>query len=142
MRAAERDLKTAIVMDPVNYSAVSALARVYDRQQNQALSLELWARALSIKEDDPETHFEMGMRLNQMERREEAIQHLQRSRELGYGEQQPLLYRTLGYLYRDTGMRQDAIAELEIYLEEERLETESSLRLEVENQIARLRQGQ
>jgi tetratricopeptide (TPR) repeat protein len=142
MRAAERDLKTAIVMEPANYSAVSALARVYDRQQNSALSLELWARALSLKEDEPETHFEMGMRLNQMERREEAIQHLQRSRELGYGEQQPLLYRTLGYLYRDTGMRQDAIAELEIYLEEERLERQSSLRLEVENQIARLRQGQ
>jgi len=139
LRAAERDFRWTLILEPDHYEAAASLARVYNQQQDFDGAIALWRRSLGIEEEQPRVHYDLGMLFNRLEQSEESIVHLERSRDLAYGPTAPILHRVLGFLYRDTGRTVEACVELNRYLELERPPRNSPLEVEVSNQMRRIR---
>ncbi len=138
LRDAERDFKWVLILEPDHADAASALARLYNREQDYDRALAFWERSLRIHEPQGRVHYEMGMLLNRLERFDESRAHLERARGLGYGESAPLLHRTLGFIYRDQGMPREACVELNQYLDLENPESNSPLLMEIQGQMSRI----
>lgn len=138
LRDAERDFKWVLILEPDHADAASALARLYNREQDYDRALAFWERSLRIHEPQGRVHYEMGMLLNRLERFDESRTHLERARALGYGESAPLLHRTLGFIYRDQGMPREACVELNVYLDLENPESNSPLLMEIQGQMSRI----
>jgi tetratricopeptide (TPR) repeat protein len=142
LRAAKRDLRWALVLDPQNAAAAAELGEIHYRQERFQRAIELWNRSLRIDPGQAEIHYRLGSTYyNRLDEPELAVRHLEQAIEMGYGNHEPEIYQMLGYLYRDAPGRShdgQAITMFRRYLESGAADQNRDLRIEVENQIRRL----
>ena len=140
--AAEQDFRWILMLEPRRADVSAALARVYTDLRDFDKAIAFFLRSLDLAQEQPAVHTDLGMLYNRLERNELALRHLEIAKGAGYGAVNPMVHRTLGYLYRDSDRFAEAIEDLRQYLEYARPEDDSPERLEIEVQIRRLEQGQ
>ncbi|MBN1945065.1 MAG: tetratricopeptide repeat protein [Bradymonadales bacterium] len=141
LRRAQRDLEWALILDRGFVEASQTLAEVFFRQQRYQEAVDQWLRSLEILPGQPAIHYRLGTTWVRLDNVEQAVHHLERARDLGYGAEQPELHRTLGFLYRDwpAGRRTaEAIESFRAYLASGATERQPDLRVEIMNQIRQL----
>ncbi|MDX9720121.1 MAG: tetratricopeptide repeat protein [Myxococcota bacterium] len=147
---AQADLEAALKIDPNFTPAREELARVlYESGQIAfaATALET-VREQTTGEMNPELYFILAMSYLDLRQTQDAITAFEQARDRGFSDSKTVniigvadpadVHRTLGYLYRDQGRKNDALNEFELYLRKS-TRLDRSLSREIELEISRLR---
>ncbi len=138
-RAAYRDLRTVLTLEPRHSEASWNLGRVHFQERAYQKAIDAIEYSLSIDPNQPEAHYVAALAYLRSEpaRNAEAMRHLVAARDGGYGEREPELYQKLAYVYRDLNDRSAAADALESYVSATQLPYEEER--EMLNEIRRLR---
>jgi tetratricopeptide (TPR) repeat protein len=139
MRAAYRDLRTVLTLRPLHSEAAWTIGRVHYEQRNYNNSINAFEFSLSLDPEQPQVHFEAGLAYLRLEpvAREQALLHFESAVAGGYGLENAELFQKVAYVYRDLGLRVEAIAALESFLEHGNLSQDEQR--ETENELLTLR---
>ena len=116
-RKAKDDLVMALKSNPEHLGALLALGDTLFDEREYTQAIELYERALKIRDTLPRAHYQVGRAHAYLKNQTEAIEAFERSIKLGLKE--ALAHETLGFLYRDTGNPTKAVEHFKKYLEME-----------------------
>jgi serine/threonine-protein kinase len=105
---AEDQIRVALATDPLSIRANSYLAGVLHYRREYDRSMEQCMRTLELDPEDIELHVVMGLNYEQKKMFGEAIQQLEKARELAANN--PIIFGPLGSCYAQAGERQKAEA--------------------------------
>lgn len=112
-REAKKDIARALEIAPEMTEALIAMGEADYRDQNYEAAINNFNKALAREPKHPEAQQKLGMSLIYSKRNREGAKHLQLA--LGYGADDPEIYRTLGFLYKELGQRKEALDAFQAY---------------------------
>lgn len=112
-REAKKDIARALEIAPEMTEALIAMGEADYREQNYDAAINNFNKALAREPKHPEAQQKLGMSLIYSKRNREGAKHLQLA--LGYGADDPEIYRTLGFLYKELGQRKEALDAFQAY---------------------------
>ena len=134
---AARDLDRALEIAPDNPDALYAAGLLAYEENNYGNAIDHLRRVVDHDETLADAQYRLGMSLIYQDRDQEGARHLQLAVRHGY--EDPQIYRTMGYLYRDLGQRGDAIDAFRAFLREsDDDQVSDSDRREIMRQVERL----
>jgi tetratricopeptide (TPR) repeat protein len=138
LTTAYRDFRVFNTLRPTDARGWWAIGQVFFEQRRWVEAIDMMQRSLALNPDQPLVHYSAALAALNLEPRDNvaAAQHLEIARDGGVGRQRTELYQKLGYVYRDLGRPQDAVATLREYLNRATLTYDE--RRETENEIRRL----
>jgi serine/threonine protein kinase/Flp pilus assembly protein TadD len=104
---AEREVRAALLSDPLSVRANSYLAGVFHYRREYDRSLKQCHRALELDPNDIELHVVLALNYQQKDDYDPAIQALEKARELSANF--PLILGPLGAVYAESGDRAQAL---------------------------------
>lgn len=112
-REAKKDIARALEIAPEMTEALIAMGEADYREQNYSAAINNFNKALAREPKHPEAQQKLGMSLIYSKRNRDGAKHLQLA--LGYGADDPEIYRTLGFLYKELGQRKEALDAFQAY---------------------------
>lgn len=109
-----RDIERALEIAPNDIESLLAMGELEYRDKNYKPAIEHFTKALSVDPERPEAQFQLGMALIYDGRRQAGAKRLQLAIKHGYDD--PEVYRTLGYTYKELGQRALAVESFRQYL--------------------------
>ena len=113
---AQADLERAIELAPDDPDALMSIASLNFQNSNYEAAIESYEQALEVNPEHPNAQYELGMAYIYQNEDQDGARHLQLAVRYGYDD--PEIYRTMGYLYRELGQRSDALDSFKRYLRE------------------------
>ena len=133
---AARDLDAALEREPDNPEALYVAGLLAYEENNYDAAIDHLRRVVDDDESLADAQYRLGMSYIYRDRDQEGVRHLQQAVRHGY--EDPQVYRTMGYLYRDLGRTNDAIDAFRSFLREADDDIADSDRREMLRQIERL----
>jgi predicted Zn-dependent protease len=109
LAGAAGNAEAALQLDPHRYSARQTLARIAMEQGRYADALPQLTALAEQDPHDPGTQISLATTLSQLDKPDEALQHLQPVIDSGYPDQKGNLHSLLGALLRKTGHPEEAV---------------------------------
>ena len=132
-----KEISRALEIDPGLIEARLAMAEADFSSKDYASAIENFQKALEESPENAKAQRKLGMALVYEDRKREGAEHLQKAIKFGY--EDPEIYRTLGYLYKELDKRQLAIETFKSYLQETvEDDLPASTKREILNQINEL----
>ena len=114
--SAMADVRRALEIDPNNTAALLAMGSLNFQAGNYDQAIEQYTQALEDDPEHPRAQYELGMSYIYRDQDARGARHLQLAVRHGY--EDPEIYRTMGYLYRELGQRSEAVNSFKTYLRE------------------------
>lgn len=136
--ASYRDLRVLLTLRPRHADGAWTMGQYYYDQRDYPAAIAMMELSLEVQANQPSVSYWLGRAYLDLSppQPQTAVRYLEQARDQGYASTQTDLLRRLGYVYRDTGRRPDAVAAFRGYLELPNLSADD--RREVENEIRRL----
>ncbi|MFB6374023.1 MAG: tetratricopeptide repeat protein, partial [Bradymonadaceae bacterium] len=132
-----QEIKKALEVDPNLDEARLAMAEADFSSKDYQSAIENFRKVLDDAPKNPEAQYKLGMALVYEDRKREGAEHLQNA--IRYGYDDPEVYRTLGYLYKELGRSGQAIESFKSYLRETAdSDIDQATQREILNQIKEL----
>ena len=133
--AAYRDLRVTLTLVPNHWQAHAALGTLHSGNRNFEDAIVEFQSSLELEPDQPGVNYFCGLAYlhSVPPQYQQARVHLELAREANYATENPILYRQLGYTYRDLGENALAITQLQQYLDQGDVTRAESR--EIENEI-------
>jgi tetratricopeptide (TPR) repeat protein len=112
----KRDILRALELAPQMNEALIAMGEVDFRERNYKGVIENLTKALSRNPEHADAQYRLGMSYVYEGDRNLGVRHLQLA--LRHGYDNPDIYRTLGYLYREMGQSQQALTSFQTFIRE------------------------
>jgi tetratricopeptide (TPR) repeat protein len=110
-----KDIERALELAPDLVDALLAMGQTSFNDKNYTKAIENLSKALVHQPEHSEAQYMLGMAFIYANRQREGAQRLQMAVKQGYDD--PEVFRTLGYLYKDLGQRSLAVESFEKYLQ-------------------------
>jgi len=110
-----KDIERALELAPDLVDALLAMGQTSFNDKNYTKAIENLSKALVHQPEHAEAQYMLGMAFIYANRQREGAQRLQMAVKQGYDD--PEVFRTLGYLYKDLGQRSLAVESFEKYLQ-------------------------
>ncbi|MEZ4458696.1 MAG: tetratricopeptide repeat protein [bacterium] len=110
-----KDIERALELAPDMVEALLAMGETSFNDKDYPKAIENLNKALEKQPEHAEGQYMLGMALTYAGRQREGAQRLQLAVKQGYNN--PEVFRTLGYLYKDLGQRNLAVESFEKYLQ-------------------------
>ncbi len=117
---AQADLRRALEMEPENPEALLSIGALNFSNGNYDAAIENYVQALEDDPEHPQAQYELGMSYVYTNQDQDGARHLQLA--VRYGYDNPEIYQTMGYLYRELGQRSDAVESFKTFLRESDME--------------------
>ena len=114
--SAAADLERALEIEPDSSGALLAIGSLHYQEGQYDLAIDHYTEVLGDDPEYPVAQYELGMSYVHEDQEEAGIRHLQRAVQYGYDD--PEIYRTMGYVYRDLNRRADALESFRTFLQE------------------------
>ncbi len=111
----KKDIKRALELAPEMEEALIAMGEADYRDKEYDKAIKNFTKALSKNPKYPNAQYELGMSYVYTDRNTDGAQHLQLA--IKYGYEDPDVYRTLGYLYKQLGKKALAVKAFEEFLQ-------------------------
>lgn len=110
------DIARALEINPDMVEAQLAMGETNYQNKNYDAAIRNYTKALEQSAEHPRAQYELGMALIFASKQREGARRLQLAIKHGY--EDPEVYRTLGYLYKELGQRRLALESFQEYLKE------------------------
>lgn len=111
----KKDIQRALELAPEMEEALIAMGEADYRDKEYDKAIKNFTKALNKNPKYPNAQYELGMSYVYTDRNTDGAQHLQLA--IKYGYEDPDVYRTLGYLYKQLGKKALAIKAFEEFLQ-------------------------
>jgi tetratricopeptide (TPR) repeat protein len=110
-----RDIERALEIAPDRLETRIAMGELEYKDKNYAAAIDHFETALEKNAEQPQAQYQLGMSLIYSGKRQAGAKRLQLAIKHGYDD--PEVYRTLGYTYKELGQRALAVQSFRTYLE-------------------------
>jgi tetratricopeptide (TPR) repeat protein len=132
----KEQIAKALELKPEMTEALLAMGHAAFESKNYEVAVEHFERAIDETPDVARAQYRLGMSLIYLDRRRDGAEHLQKAVEYGYDD--PEVYQTLGYLYKELGQPQLAIRSFKSYLKQSNDDLSNATRRQMLRQIEEL----